>query len=167
MTKAQAVTDGDIVLAAIDIGVPPERAFQALNSAEVERWWGAPGLYRMEGWRSDLRVSGRWQVGVRVPDGTLLPADGEYRLVQAPHLVTLTRRYDWDHPTLGRQVTKVTYRFDPVAEGTRVTVRQEEFGSVEAAREHAVGWERTLKLLRAYLTPSAEQHGVDARPAAA
>ena len=159
MTRAQAVTDGDIVLATVEIGVPLERAFHALNSAEVERWWDAPGLYHMEGWHSDLRLGGRWQVGVRITDGTLLPADGEYLAVQAPHLVTLTRRYNWDHPTLGRQVTKVTYRFDPVEAGTRVTVRQEEFGSVEAAREHAVGWERTLTLLHAHLTASAEQDG--------
>lgn len=37
MTHAHAITDGDIVLAAIDVAVPPQRAFDALNSAEVER----------------------------------------------------------------------------------------------------------------------------------
>ena len=106
MTQALAITDGETVLATIDINATPQRAFEALNSAEVERWWGAPGLYRFA---------------------------------------------EWDHPTLGRQVTKVTYRFDPIEGGTRVTVRQDEFGSPAAAREHAGGWERTLYLLQAYL----------------
>ncbi len=62
---------------------------------------------------------------------------------------TFSRRYDWDHPTLGRRVTRVTYRFDAIEGGTRVTVRQDEFGSPDAAREHAIGWERTLNLLHA------------------
>jgi uncharacterized protein YndB with AHSA1/START domain len=154
MSRAKGVTDGETVLATIDIEVAPQRAFEAMSSAEVERWWGAPGLYRMEGWRSDLCVGGSWRVDVRLPDGTLLPADGEYLIVEAPQLVALTRRYDWDHPTLGRRVTRVIYGFDPIETGTCVTVLQNGFGSPEAAREHAAGWERTLNLLRAYLVPT-------------
>jgi uncharacterized protein YndB with AHSA1/START domain len=152
MSSAHAITDGETVLATIDINVPPERAFEALDSVEVEDWWGAPGLYRMRGWQSDRRVGGRWRVDVCLPDGAVLPADGEYLVIEAPHRVTLTRHYNWNHPTLGRRVTKVTYRFDPIDGGTRVTVRQDEFGSPAAAREHAMGWERTLNLLHAYLT---------------
>jgi len=167
MTQALAITDGETVLATIDINVTPERAFEALNSAEVEQWWGAPGLYRFAGWRSEVRVGGRWQVNVCLPDGAVLPASGEYLIVQAPHRVTLTRRYDWDHPTLGRQVTKVTYRFEPTEGGTRVTVRQDEFGSPAAALEHAGGWERTLNLLQAYLTRADEgEHAVTGASAA-
>lgn len=152
MIHAQAVTDDDTVLATIDIDVPPERAFEAMSSAEVEEWWGAPNLYRFVNWRSDLRVDGRWSVDVRLPNGAVLPAGGKYLVVQRPHRLTLTRRYDWDHPTLGRQVTRVTYRFEPIEGGTRVTIRQGEFGSPEAAREHAVGWARTLDFLQGYLS---------------
>lgn len=151
MNHARGLTDGEIVLATIDIDVPPPRVFDALNSAEVEKWWGEPSLYRMQNWQCDLRPGGRWQVDVVMPDGAVHPADGRYLVVQAPSLVVLSRRYNWDHPTLSRQVTKLTYRFDPIENGTRVTVRQEEFGSPEAAREHAAGWERTLNLLAAYL----------------
>jgi len=157
VTHAQAITDGETALATIEIAVPPQRAFDAMTSAEVEKWWAAPGLYHFANWQSDLRVGGRWHVNVCLPNGTVLPAGGEYLIVQAPHRVTLTRRYDWDHPTLGRQVTRVTYRFEPIKGGTRITVRQEEFGSPEAAREHAVGWERTLNLLPGYLVRSAVQ----------
>lgn len=149
MARARSVTDGEIVLATVNVAVSPERAFEALNSAEVERWWGAPRLYRFADWRSDLTVGGRWRVNVCLPDGAVLPASGEYLVVQAPQQVTFSRRYDWDHPTLGRRVTRVTYRFDAIEGGTRVTVRQDEFGSPDAAREHAIGWERTLNLLHA------------------
>ena len=92
---------------------------------------------------------------VVLPDGTVHPAGAEYLIVDAPRRVTLSRQYHWDHPTLGRQVTRVTYRFEPIDGGTRVTVRQEEFGSPDAAREHATGWARTLGLLRAHLTDTA------------
>jgi len=151
MTQAQAITDGETVLAAIEVAASPARAFEAMTSAEVEKWWGEPDLYRFTNWRSDLRVGGRWQVDVRLPDGSTCPAGGEYLIVQAPLRVTLTRRYDWDHPTLGRRVTRVTYRFEPVEHRTQVIVRQDELGSPAAAREHAAGWARTLNLLQAYL----------------
>jgi hypothetical protein len=68
-----------------------------------------------------------------------------------PHRFAMTRRYDWDHPTLGRRITRVSYRFTPTKEGARVIVRHRDFGSADAASEHAVGWERTLDLLCAYL----------------
>jgi uncharacterized protein YndB with AHSA1/START domain len=162
MRRARAVTDGATVLAAVDVEASAERAFEALNSAEVERWWGAPGLYIMRGWRSDLRVGGQWRVDVCFDDGAVLQAGGEYLAVEAPHRVNLTRRYDWDHPTLGRSVTKVTYRFDPTGSGTRVTVRQDDFGSVETAREHAAGWERTLDFLCDHLTPGGQAARLEA-----
>ena len=152
MTRAQAVTDGDTVLGTIDINVSPRRAFDAMTTAEVERWWGAPGLYHFANWRSDLRVDGEWQVDVCLPNGATLPASGQYVIVQIPHRLTMTRCYDWDHPTLGRQVTRVTYLFEPIEGGTRVTVRQDEFGSPAAAREHAAGWARTLDFLHDYLS---------------
>ena len=158
---ARAVTDGETVLATVDIAVSPPRAFAALTTADVERWWGAPGLYRFADWRSDLRVGGRWSVNVCLPHGAVLPASGEYLVVDAPHFVALTRRYEWEHPTLGRQMTKVAYRFDPIDSGTRVTVRQDDFGSPAAAREHAEGWERTLNLLRAYLSCTAARQRAD------
>lgn len=152
MIPAQAITDGETVLATVDVSVSPQRAFDALNSAEVEQWWGAQGLYQFTRWQSDLRVGGRWLVDVVRPDGTVMPAGGEYLVVSAPHRVTFSRRYNWDHPLIGRQVTKVTYRCDPIEGGTRITVRQDEFGSTAGAREHADGWARTLDLLREYLT---------------
>lgn len=154
---AHAVTDGDIVLATSDVPATPERVFRALTTDEAERWWGAPGVYTIERWRADLRVAGAWSLVIRLPDGTGLPASGEFLQVDAPHKLVQTRRYDWDHPTLGRRVTKVTYLLQPIESGTRVTVRHEDFGCSEPAYEHAGGWERFLDFLGAYL---AQEQGV-------
>ncbi len=149
---ARAVTDGDTVLATVDVAGPPERAFRALNTDEVERWWGSANTYRMVDWTSDLRVGGHWHVGVRFVGGdTVLPAGGAFLELDAPRKVVLTRIYEFDHPTLGRRETTVTYLCDPIETGTRVTVRHEGFGSSEAAHEHAYGWERMLGWLGHYL----------------
>lgn len=40
MTQAQAVTDGETVLAAIEVAASPARAFEAMMSAEVENLSG-------------------------------------------------------------------------------------------------------------------------------
>jgi len=62
-----------------------------------------------------------------------------------------TRRYDFDHPTLGRRVTKVTTHLFPADRGARVVVRHEDFGKSEPAFEHAGGWERMLDWLGEHL----------------
>jgi len=148
---ARAITDGEIVLATSDLPATPERVFRALTTDETERWWGAPDVYTIENWQADVRVGGAWSLIIRLPDGTALPASGEFLVVEAPHKFAQTRRYDFDHPTLGRRATKVTYLLQPIANGTRIVVRHEDFGASEPAYEHAGGWERFLDYLGAYL----------------
>ncbi len=151
---ARAVAEGDTILATVDVDMPPERVFRALTTDEVERWWGSADTYRMIEWTADLRVGGRWSVLVRAKDGQTFPATGEFLEIDAPRKMVQKRKYEWNHPLLGRRETTVTYRLDPIASGTRVTVRHEGFaGLSEAADEHAIGWERVLGWLDAYLRP--------------
>jgi uncharacterized protein YndB with AHSA1/START domain len=148
----RAVTDGDTILASVEVGGPPERVFRALVTDEVERWWGSDDAYRMTRWSADLRIGGQWSVTVRLPDGRDLPASGEFLELSAPRAIAHTRQYEWDHPTLGRRDTVVTWRLDPIPDGTRVTVRHDGFvGQDDAAEEHARGWERALGWLESYM----------------
>jgi len=148
--RAQAITDGELVLASVEVKAKPERVLRALMTNECERWWGAPELYTIEDFRADLRVGGKWSLIVRLPDGTPLPSDGEFIEV-TPTKIVHTRRYDFDHPTLGRRVTKVTTHLWPFEHGTHIVVRHEGFGASEPAFEHAGGWERMLGWLGEYL----------------
>jgi uncharacterized protein YndB with AHSA1/START domain len=157
IVRPRAVTDGDTVLATVDIAAPPERILRALTSDDVETWWGSPDTYRMTDWTSDLRVGGRWRVNVRTAEGAIFPASGRFLEIAAPHSIVQTRVYDWDHPLLGRRETTVTYFCDPIATGTRLTVRHDGFGLRAPAEEHAVGWERVLAWLAAYLQPAAAE----------
>ncbi len=150
---ARCVTDGDTILATMDVAAPPERVFHALTTDEVECWWGSADTYRVVHWIADVRVGGQWGLGVRLPDGKVLPASGEFLEIDKPSRIVQTRKHDWDHLTLGRRETTVTYRLDPIATSTRVTVRHEGFGRSEPVYEHAGGWEHFLGWLEAYMTP--------------
>jgi uncharacterized protein YndB with AHSA1/START domain len=151
--RAVADPETGLILATVDVALPPDRVFRALTLAsEIEHWWGAPDVYRMTNWKADFRIGGQYSVVVARPDGSTFPASGNFLEIDAPHKLVHTRRYDWDHPALGRRETTITYRFDLIATGTRVTVRHEGFiGFVEAAYEHAEGWVRVLGWLDAYL----------------
>jgi len=151
--RAVADVEKGTILATADVAMPPERVFCALTDArEIEQWWGASDVYRMKDWVADTRVGGRYSVIVHRPDGNDLPASGKFLEIEQPRKLVHTRKYEWDHPTLGQRETTISYHLDPVGAGTRVTVRHEGFaGCDEAAYEHAEGWERVLGWLDHYL----------------
>ena len=151
--RAVADVETGIILASLDVALPPQRVFRAFTAAsEIEHWWGASDVYRMTNWVADFRVGGRYTVVVVRPDGHTYPASGTFLTIEAPHRLVHTRKYEWDHPTLGQRETTIAYRFDPIGTGTRITVRHEGFAGCDgAAYEHAEGWVRVLAWLDAYL----------------
>ncbi len=152
--RAVADGGGGTIIAVAEITGPPERVFRALTTDEVERWWGSADFYRQTEWTADLRVCGQWSVTVRLADGNNVSASGEFLEIDAPSKIVMTRKFD-KHPLLGTRETTITYRLDPTATGTRVTVRDEGFvGRSEAAYGNAEHWERVLGWLDAYLTSS-------------
>jgi uncharacterized protein YndB with AHSA1/START domain len=139
------------VTASVDVACPPERLYRMLVTAELERWWGSPETYAMRDWCAELRRNGTWRVLVCFADGRRLPASGTFLEFDPPEKIVQTRRYEFDHPTLGRRETRVTYLFQPRPTGARVTVFHEGFAGREAAAtEHALGWERVLSWLEPY-----------------
>lgn len=147
--SVKAVTDGEMVLATANIPASPEAVFRAFSDpAEIERWWGDDQTYYMTHWVQDFRAGGTYTVDVRNADGSVLPASGTFLEINAPGRLVHTRRYDWDFPGLGRRVTNIYYKFEPVDGGTGIIVKHEGFtGFPEAARQHATGWERVLHWL--------------------
>jgi uncharacterized protein YndB with AHSA1/START domain len=149
LAAPRSITDGDTILAVADVPLSPERAYRAFTTADLERWWGEPGLYLMREWSADLRPGGKWRVVIVRPDGGRYVAVGEFLELDPPRKLVMTRQYTWDHPTLGQRVTRVTHRFDALPTGTRATVRQDGFAGTAAAEEHAAGWARVLGYLQA------------------
>ena len=149
--RAVADGGGGTIIATAKVAAPPERVFRALTSDEVERWWGHPDFYRQTGWKADLRVCGQWSVTVVFVDGSTNGGSGEFCEIDAPSKLVMTRKFE-KHPLQGTRETTITYRLDPTATGTRLTVRDEGFvGRSEAAYGNAEHWERVLGWLSAYL----------------
>lgn len=107
--NARALTDSEVILATVDLGMPPERVFQALTTDEVEKWSVSARTYRVTAWKAEPRVGGRWSHIVRLPDGTRLPPGGEFLEIDPAHKIVPTREYEWDHPVQGRSPTTVTF----------------------------------------------------------
>jgi uncharacterized protein YndB with AHSA1/START domain len=147
----RAVINDGSIMTTVDVAALPERVWRALTTDEVERWWSDDTGHVVQ-WAADLRLGGHWSLVVRTRDGKTYPAGGTFLKIDAPHKLVQTQKYEWNHPTLGRVDTIVTYRLNLIDGGTRVTVRHDGFaGRPDAAKEHALGWERFLGWLEAYL----------------
>jgi uncharacterized protein YndB with AHSA1/START domain len=140
------VSDG-LILASVDIDVPPERVFRALASEEITKWWGSADTYRTTRWSGDVRVGGAWRTEGVGADGKAFAVGGEYLEVDPPRKLVHTWRADWD----GSHVTTVSYRLQAIETGTRLTLRHSGFGDrVSACEDHTQGWERVLGWLRGH-----------------
>ncbi|WP_348639953.1 SRPBCC domain-containing protein [Mesorhizobium sp. B3-1-7] len=56
--------------------------------------------------------------------GDLTSASGEFIEIEAPRRMVLTRKSEWDHPSLGGRETRIGYLLEPVSTGTRITICQ-------------------------------------------
>lgn len=147
---ARAIADlsrGTIV-ATVEIAVAPERVFAALSTAEVAEWWGSPDLYRVTRWTADLRPGGAWRSEGVDAAGKPFSVSGTILEVDPPRLLVKTWQYDWG----GGGSTVVRYQVEPIANGSRLTVRHEGFAPDSAdCRGHAEGWKRVLGWLTSHL----------------
>lgn len=122
LKSARAVADvsNGILLASVEIAAPPERVFGALTRDDVTRWWGSDDTYRTTRWTGDARVGGAWvaedigRAGAFSVHGEFLEGDPPRKLVQI-----------WRAARDGSHATTITYRLEPIAGGTRGTLRHE------------------------------------------
>ena len=121
-----------------------------MTTDEVERWWGHLDYYHQTDWKADLQVRGQWSVVVRFKDGSTNGGSGEFAEISSPYKLVMTRKFE-NHPLQGARETTITYRLEPVPDGTRLTMREEGYiGRSDAAYGNAEYWERVLGWLAAY-----------------
>lgn len=161
MATIAITPDHDVVNAEIFVAAPPERVFQALTDpAQMPRWWGQEGMYRVTECNIDLRPGGKWSsVGVGA-DGTSFRVDGEYLEVDPPRLLVHTWKPSYSQ-TLN---TVVRWELEPrplhglqtrgpqkMGTGTQVRLRHSGFaGNAIAAADHGNGWKRVLAWMQAF-----------------
>jgi uncharacterized protein YndB with AHSA1/START domain len=141
-----------IILARVDIAVPPERVFGALTTEELTKWWGSAEVYCTTKFAIDLRPGGRWRSDGVGADGKPFHVEGEVLEVDPPRRLVQTWRQSWDDAP----ASKVIYTVEPIETGTRVTVKHSGFTSASSCESHAAGWERVLGWLGGFVEPAPE-----------
>jgi uncharacterized protein YndB with AHSA1/START domain len=139
----------------------PAEVFDAWTSPEVlRRWWSAYPGWKPSVCSVDLRVGGRFVLGMRDGDGREHVVEGEYRQVQRPALLRYT--WCWQNDELHPGHTSlVTVRFDPDRGGTTVVLEHSGLASDRSMTRHRDGWNGTLTSLAHTVFPDPSTRGGD------
>jgi len=123
--------------------VSRERVFAAFVTPElVARWWGPAG------WRTivdamDVRVGGRYRIRLLSADGEVRHRSGAYREIVPGTLLVRTLEFgEFEGLTVVESI-----RFEPVAGGTRVTLRTEFPSPADPSRLTAGGIQNGVRSL--------------------
>lgn len=138
------------------IRADPETLFRAWTDPEaLSHWW----RMEEEGWAFaaasiDLRVGGRYRLGMTGPDGRTYTAVGEYLEIEPPTRLVFT--WDWERPTDRVGETLVTVEFKPAGTGmTELVLTHERFADPASVAGHERGWAQLFTLLDHFITEEA------------
>jgi uncharacterized protein YndB with AHSA1/START domain len=97
----------------------------------------------------DLRIGGRYRIGNKLPDGTILWISGEFQVIEPPHKLV----YTWRIGPESQPAELVTVSFEPrPASATEVIVVHERIPNKAARDTHEHGWFGCLNGLAKYLS---------------
>jgi uncharacterized protein YndB with AHSA1/START domain len=117
----------------------PERVFRAWTTPEELMRWHAPVGYTCTCAEIDLRVGGRYRIGMKGADGVERIASGTYREIDPPR--RLSYSWHWEKPErtdLGD--SSLTIECLPHGTGTELVLTHEGFLTEDARRDHEKGW---------------------------
>ncbi len=131
------------------INAPRERVFRAWTTPEEVKRWSAPGRTEVATSEIDLRVGGKFTLGMRSPDGTPHDAYGEYREIDPPQ--RLVYSWSWVQEPDVRDTTVAVDFIDLGADGTEVVLRHEGLPTQKHRDDHNQGWTGILEKLWTYV----------------
>jgi len=122
-----------------------EKVFRAwTDPEELKKWWGPEG-YATPSAEVDLRVGGKYRLGMRkLPNGEIFYLSGTYREVRPPERLVYTWRWEAE-PEYGE--TLVTVEFLQAGNSTEVVLTHEFFPTEKARDDHNRGWSSCLDRL--------------------
>ena len=131
-----------LVVATVELPIPPERAFAAISSSEIIKWWVRPGVFDTREWTGDVRPGGDWQSS-GMGGGKPYTLEGEFLVVDSPRELSHT----WHTRGTPTAPTTVMYLLEPHNGGTHLTLRHSGFTSPDACERTAVGWQTSFDRL--------------------
>lgn len=149
MAQTATTTDFNLTIER-RLAAPRERVYRAWTDPdEVRRWWSL-GRMTVEIADFDVRVGGRFRLGMRSPEGNLYVVGGEYSVVEPPARLVHTWQWEEDGPG-GAQVMRVTVEFVEDGDSTRLVLTHEDFRNQDAVDSHDAGWTEKLDCIEQYL----------------
>ena len=139
----------DEIVQEVTMNAPAERIFAALTkSDEILKWWAAEGKFHVVSAECDPQPGGKWLIRVAASSEHDAPSTvyGEYRIIEAPHLLT----YTWIREIGNYPDTLVRWDLKETDGYTTVRVTHSGFKSVED-RTRNNGWPVVVGLLQAYV----------------
>jgi uncharacterized protein YndB with AHSA1/START domain len=126
---------------------PPARVFRAWTEpAQLQRWFAAGEGFTTPVAEVELRVGGRYRLGMQPPGSTqILMVTGEYQEITPAERLSFTWR--WEGATPDEPITLVTVLFEAHVQGTELTLTHERFSTIASRDQHALGWQGCLNQL--------------------
>jgi len=143
-THARAVADviEGCIVASVEIARTPDRVFQALSTPEIVDWWVNPGVFDTREWKGDVRVGGRWSAS-GMARGAPYRLEGEFLEVDPPRKLVQS----WQRLGTSDAPSILTYLLEPIAGGTRLTVRHTGIVAPEQRSGVSAGWRSSFDRL--------------------
>jgi uncharacterized protein YndB with AHSA1/START domain len=132
------------------IDAPRLLVFKAwIEPEQIARWWGPRGYTTVE-YDMDVRPGGAYWFVMRSPDGTDHRKRGVYREIVAPERIVFTFAWEDADGRLGHELL-VTVTFEELGSGTRLTLHQGGFESIDNRDSHILGWTSCLERFAEYM----------------
>ena len=123
---------------------PRERVFRAFTDPEaLQRWWLPRDGFAVPSAEVDLRVGGRYRLGMRNPQGEVFYLSGTYREIQAPERLVYTWRWESSSMDFGETLVTVELRAAG-ADATELVITHELFPDGATRDRHRDGWSGCL-----------------------
>ena len=121
------------------IKAAPAKVFAAwTDPALMARWLGPVGTVELTA-KTDLRVGGRFEMKMKMPDDEH-NVSGVYREIVPNQKLVFT----WAWRTMPERESLVTVELKPDGDGTLLTLTHSQFFDEEARDRHEGGWSGTL-----------------------
>ena len=145
------MTDSTITLVVRrTIAARATRLFAAWTEPEqLRHWWGPGGVVCVDA-AVDLRAGGRYRIGNRMPDGSVLWIAGEFEVVERPHRLV----YTWQLEGGSGAAERVAVAFVERGDATEVIVTHTRIATASLRDGHRAGWEGCLDGLDRYVHTS-------------
>ena len=127
----------------------PERLFAAWTDPHLlAQWWGPPDSVVVSV-EIDLRVGGRYRLGIKRSTQETHFVSGSYRVIQPPYKLIFTWR--WEDPEMDIGESLVSLEFRAKGNKTELQLTHERLPTPEARLHHKDGWVGILENLDSFL----------------